>query len=238
MASYTNVTALIPPLDTSKSGLLHILSFALIFCFQWIPGVEGGGHFSQRILSARDESHVVKALFFFSVLFFAIRPMFWIAHGLASMIHLPDVTVFGELFTHESSYILMGELLDDSWRGAMLALLVAAYISTASTHINWGAGYLTNDLLMPVLRRLCQVLRITFKHLSRRDLVIWVVLGFVRGLFSRGWQRLEGIPQVHAVFTRNSTSIRNACWKGRCSSFRQPGSIDGSFQAFGCYVTW
>jgi Na+/proline symporter len=47
----------------------------------------------------------------------------------------------------ESGYVLvMNGLLPPFWRGFMLAAFFAAYMSTISTQLNWGASYLVNDV--------------------------------------------------------------------------------------------
>jgi SSS family solute:Na+ symporter len=47
----------------------------------------------------------------------------------------------------ESGYVLvMNQLLPPFWRGLLLAAFFAAYMSTISTQLNWGASYLVNDV--------------------------------------------------------------------------------------------
>ena len=36
--------------------------------------------------------------------------------------------------------------------GLVLASLIAAYMSTISTHLNWGASYIVNDLYLRYLK--------------------------------------------------------------------------------------
>jgi len=40
----------------------------------------------------------------------------------------------------------MVDHLPPLWRGFLLAAFFAAYMSTISTHLNWGASYLVNDV--------------------------------------------------------------------------------------------
>lgn len=57
-------------------------------------------------------------------------------------------SVAGEIFVEdrERGYpALIRELLPAGLMGLMLASLMAAFMSTVSTHINWGASYLAND---------------------------------------------------------------------------------------------
>jgi Na+/proline symporter len=122
----------------------------------WYPGSEpgGGGYITQRILSAKSEKHAVGATLFFNLMHFAIRPWPWILVGLCSIILFPDIQSMIDHF-HDvpEKYIqndfaypaLLREYLPKGILGLVLASLIAAYLSTISTQINWGASYLVND---------------------------------------------------------------------------------------------
>jgi Na+/proline symporter len=122
----------------------------------WYPGSEpgGGGFIAQRMLSAKSEKHAVGATLFFNLIHYAIRPWPWIIVGLASLIIFPNLASMMERFQdvpakyiqNDIAYpVMLREYLPNGILGMVLASLVAAYMSTVSTQINWGASYLVND---------------------------------------------------------------------------------------------
>ena len=115
----------------------------------WYPGAEpgGGGYVAQRIFCAKDEKHSLWATLWFNIAHYALRPWPWILVALASVILYPD------LADKEAGYVLvMVDHLPASLRGLMLAAFLAAYMSTISTHLNWGASYAINDFYRRFVR--------------------------------------------------------------------------------------
>jgi Na+/proline symporter len=115
----------------------------------WYPGAEpgGGGYVAQRIFSAKDEKHSLWATLWFNVAHYALRPWPWILVALASVVLYPT------LADKEAGYVqVMVDHLPASLRGLMLAAFFAAYMSTVSTHLNWGASYAVNDFYRRFLR--------------------------------------------------------------------------------------
>ena len=115
----------------------------------WYPGAEpgGGGFIAQRMLSTQDERHSLLATLWFNVAHYAVRPWPWILVGLVSLVAFPG------LEDPETGYILaMTEFLPPYLRGLMLAAIAAAFMSTISTELNWGASYLINDVYRRFLR--------------------------------------------------------------------------------------
>jgi solute:Na+ symporter, SSS family len=109
----------------------------------WYPGAEpgGGGYVAQRIFSSRTERDGVLATLWFNIAHYAIRPWPWILVALASTILYTDID------NPRQGYILaIVDLLPPGLTGLLLAGFAAAYMSTISTQLNWGASYLVNDL--------------------------------------------------------------------------------------------
>ena len=53
----------------------------------------------------------------------------------------------------EEGYVrVMVDVLPSPFKGLLLAAFAAAYMSTISTHLNWGASYLVNDVYLRFLR--------------------------------------------------------------------------------------
>ncbi|MBN4070544.1 Na+:solute symporter [Olleya sp. AH-315-F22] len=134
---------------------LLIIPLAVQWWSSWYPGAEpgGGGYIAQRMLAAKDENHAIGATFFFNIMHYALRPWPWIIVALASLIIFPDLASIQEAFPlvsedklgHDLAYSAMLTMLPSGLLGLVLASLVAAYMSTISTHLNWGASYIVND---------------------------------------------------------------------------------------------
>jgi Na+/proline symporter len=115
----------------------------------WYPGAEpgGGGYVAQRIFSARSERDGVLATLWFNLAHYAVRPWPWILVALASTILYPG------LENPRAGYVLaVMDLLPPGLTGLVIAGFAAAYMSTISTQLNWGASYLVNDLYARFLR--------------------------------------------------------------------------------------
>jgi solute:Na+ symporter, SSS family len=135
---------------------LFILPLAVQWWSVWYPGSEpgGGGYIAQRMLSARNETEATAATLFFNVAHYAVRPWPWILVALASLIVFPTVDSLREAFPdvsegilgHDLAYPAMLTLLPAGLLGLVVASLAAAYMSTISTHLNWGASYVVNDV--------------------------------------------------------------------------------------------
>lgn len=108
----------------------------------WYPGAEpgGGGSVAQRMLSCKDEKHALLATLWFNVAHYALRPWPWIVVALVSMVLFPG------LADKEAGYVhMMVRVLPVGFRGLLLVAFAAAFMSTISTAINWGASYVVND---------------------------------------------------------------------------------------------
>ena len=141
--------------DKSALITLLIIPLAVQWWSAWYPGAEpgGGGYIAQRMLAAKDENHAIGATFFFNIMHYALRPWPWIIVALASLIVFPDIASIQEAFPnvsedklgHDLAYSAMLTKLPSGLLGLVLASLVAAYMSTISTHLNWGSSYIVND---------------------------------------------------------------------------------------------
>jgi len=115
----------------------------------WYPGSEpgGGGYIAQRMLSARDEKHAVAGTLLFNVAHFALRPWPWILVALVALVAYPG------LADPEEGYpLLMLELLPAGLLGLLAVAFLSAFVSTISTHLNWGASYVVNDFYKPFVK--------------------------------------------------------------------------------------
>jgi len=141
--------------NTEQLIMLLIIPLAVQWWSAWYPGAEpgGGGYIAQRMLAAKDENHAIGATLFFNIMHYAFRPWPWILVALASLIVFPDIASIQEAFPavsedklgHDLAYSAMLTKLPTGLLGLVLASLIAAYMSTISTHLNWGASYIVND---------------------------------------------------------------------------------------------
>lgn len=121
----------------------------------WYPGAEpgGGGYIVQRMLAAKNEKHAFSSVLLFNIVHYAIRPWPWIIVALASIIVFPTLSDIQVAFPDTSpsiinddiAYPAMLSFLPVGIMGLVVTSLVAAYMSTLSTHLNWGASYIVND---------------------------------------------------------------------------------------------
>ncbi|MBN2339124.1 MAG: Na+:solute symporter [Acidobacteria bacterium] len=132
--------------------LTFMVYLAVNWWATWYPGAEpgGGGYIAQRILCARDEKHSLLATLWFNIAHYALRPWPWILTALCSLVLYPS------LADKESGFIMTvidPAVVPAALRGLMIAAFAAAYMSTISTQLNWGASYLVNDFYRRFLVR-------------------------------------------------------------------------------------
>lgn len=141
---------------------LLIMPIAIQWWATWYPGAEpgGGGYIAQRMLSAKDEKNAIGATLFFNIAHYALRPWPWIIVALASLVIYPSIsdiqTAFPNIPTDklgdDLAYSAMLTFLPSGLIGIVLASLMAAVMSTLSTHLNWGSSYIVNDFYLRFLK--------------------------------------------------------------------------------------
>jgi len=144
---------LIPDIaDTDLFIAVFIIPLAVQWWAVWYPGAEpgGGGYVAQRMLSAKDEKNAIWATLLFNFMHYAIRPWPWILIALASIVVFPDLESLRVAFPNtivgnDLAYPAMISFLPPGLLGLLVASLIAAFMSTISTHLNWGSSYLVHD---------------------------------------------------------------------------------------------
>jgi len=134
------------------AGKLALFTFAVYISVQWwaTGAAEGGGYIAQRLFSTKNERHSVLASLWFTFAHYALRPWPWIIVGLVSMVVFVDLPADQA----ETAYPkMLMEFLPIGLRGLMIASLVAAFMSTMDTQLNWGASYLINDFYRRFIRK-------------------------------------------------------------------------------------
>lgn len=147
---------LIPDISEGEVFLvLFIIPIALQWWSVWYPGAEpgGGGYIAQRMLSAKDEKNAIWATLLFNFMHYAVRPWPWILVALTSVIVFPTLDSIQAAFPdldpsvigHDLAYPAMMSFLPSGLLGLLLASLIAAFMSTLSSHLNWGSSYVVHD---------------------------------------------------------------------------------------------
>ncbi len=141
---------------------LLVIPLAVQWWSVWYPGAEpgGGGYIVQRMLAAKNEKHATLATLFFNVMHYAIRPWPWIIMGLASIVIYPNLAdlqqaypdLSPEFIKNDLSYAAMLQLLPVGLIGIVITSLIAAFMSTISTHLNWGSSYIVNDFYVRFIK--------------------------------------------------------------------------------------
>ncbi len=226
---------------SNKEALITLLviPLAVQWWSSWYPGAEpgGGGYIAQRMLAAKNENHAIGATFFFNIMHYALRPWPWIIVALASLVVFPDLASIQEAFPnvaedklgHDLAYSAMLTKLPSGLLGLVLASLVAAYMSTISTHLNWGSSYVVNDFYkqqinkaasekeLVLVGRISTVLLMVFSALFALVLQNALQLFDIILMFGAGtglifilrwfWWRINAWSEISAMFVSGIVSI-------------------------------
>ncbi len=177
--------------DTKSLVILLIIPIAVQWWSVWYPGAEpgGGGYIAQRMLSAKDEKHAIGATFLFNIAHYALRPWPWILIALSSLIIYPDLlsiqnafpNVDKSLIGNDIAYPAMLTKLPSGLLGLVTASLVAAFMSTISTHLNWGSSYIAFDFYKRFLKPNCNEKELV--NVGRISTIILMVFSGVLALY-------------------------------------------------------
>lgn len=232
--------SILPDFSNSEALVtLLVIPLAVQWWSSWYPGAEpgGGGYIAQRMLAAKDENHAIGATFFFNIMHYALRPWPWIIVALASLVVFPDLASIQETFPnvaedklgHDLAYSAMLTKLPSGLLGLVLASLVAAYMSTISTHLNWGSSYVVNDFYKQQINknasekelvrvgRLSTVLLMVLSALFALALTNALQLFDIILMFGAGtglifilrwfWWRINAWSEISAMFVSGIVSI-------------------------------
>jgi len=143
-----HLTEFFPSFD---NPLVPFEIFLIYVVVQWWVRYDsdGSGYIAQRINTAKSAKDAQKGSFLFAILFIVLRTWPWIMVALVSLIMFPlqygeDGQILGD---REAYYpIIMTMVLPVGLVGLAFTSLMAAFMSTVDTHLNWGSSYLTNDI--------------------------------------------------------------------------------------------
>ncbi len=179
----------LPDFNDSKSLIvLLIIPIAVQWWSVWYPGAEpgGGGYIAQRMLSAKDEKNAIGATLLFNIAHYALRPWPWIIIALASLILYPELTDIANQFPnatlgHDLGYPAMLTHLPAGLLGLVVTSLIAAFMSTISTHLNWGSSYIALDFYKRFVQPEASETKLV--NIGRLSTVILMILAASLALF-------------------------------------------------------
>ncbi len=179
-----SMVSIIPGTDAPNLGFPIFLLY--IFLLWWTVGnTDGGAYFAQRMIAAKNEKHSFLGYLWYNVAHFCLRPWPWIIVGMVAAVQFPGIAmknpITGNLEADpELGYIaVMLSILKPGLLGIMLASFLAAFMSTISTQINWGASYLVNDFYRPFIKK-----QASEKHYVRVSILLVVLMAVLGGAVS------------------------------------------------------
>lgn len=164
----------------SKLAGISASTFMAYIFLQWwaFRRSDGGGEFIQRLAASKSEAEAEKAAWFFNLLHYVVRTWPWVVVALVAIVVYPN------LEDRELGYPkLMLDFLPPAVLGLVVASLIAAFMSTVSTLINWGASYLTNDLYGRFIRP--QAPQTELVQAGRIASIVVTVLGAIAAFFAQ-----------------------------------------------------
>ena len=238
---------LLPDFHTVKPEVLLSVFFVPLLVQWWsayYPGAEpgGGGYVVQRVLAARNEKHAAGAALLFNVAHYALRPWPWIIVALCSLVVFPDVASLQARFPDmdpqfvkdDLAYPAMLTYLPAGLLGLVVTSLIAAFMSTMSTQVNWGSSVLVNDLYRRFLRPAagdhelvwagrfatlglmvlaCAVALIMQDAVSNFELMLQIGAGTGLLLLLRWfWWRINAAAEIAAVVVSASVAVSFFIW--------------------------
>lgn len=210
---------------------LLVIPLAVQWWAAYYPGAEpgGGGYVAQRMLAAKDENNAVGATLLFNIAHYALRPWPWILIALCSLVVFPDVESLKTAFPNIAQSVIDDDLaypamltyLPSGLLGIVIASLIAAFMSTISTHLNWGSSYIVNDVyqrfikpdasereqvlvgrISTVLLMVCAAVAALYLNNAKQAFDIIVLMGAGTGLLfilRWFWWRINAYSEIAAM---------------------------------------
>ncbi|MDF1565962.1 MAG: Na+:solute symporter [Deltaproteobacteria bacterium] len=145
------LTAWVPASD-SEWMPLHLFGVYVLILWWAQKYSDAGGYLMQRMAACKDARHAAGATLWFTACHYVVRTWPWLLAGLAALVLYPVAENAG--LDRETTYpMLIRDLLPTGLLGIAVASLIAAFMSTIDTHVNWGASYLVTDLYQRFLKK-------------------------------------------------------------------------------------
>jgi SSS family solute:Na+ symporter len=192
------------PAFTADNAWLPMHVFLILLLVQWwstwYPGAEpgGGGYVVQRMAACRDERHALLATLWYQIAHYCVRPWPWLIVALAALAMYPELRqqeLVDPAFDSGVGFPrVMRDLSPPGLRGLLMVTFLAAFMSTLSTQMNWGASYLVRDVYQRFLAPQADARQLT--RVSRYASLLVLVAGGLASILMFGksvdaaWQLL------------------------------------------------
>ena len=207
--------------NTEALITLLIIPLAVQWWSSWYPGAEpgGGGYIAQRMLASKNANHAIGSTFFFNIMHYALRPWPWIIVALASLVVFPDIASIHQAFPNivegklgnNLAYSAMLTKLPSGLIGLVLTSLVAAYMSTISTQLNWGSSYVVFDFYKEQINPKASEKRLV--AVGRISTVVLMVLSALLALLMQNALQLFNLLLVFGAGTGLIFILRWFWWR-------------------------
>lgn len=180
---------------------------------------DGGGYMMQRLNATKTEDDARYASILFVVVHYLVRAVPWFVVAVAALVLIPiggEPTALGGAAAlvaddRELAYpVLMVALLPPFALGLMVTSLLAAFMSTVDTHINWGASYVVNDVLCVARPEASDRLQLV---VARGAVVVFAILAAVVSLhidtIEEAWQWVAALGAALGI----PTALRWVWWR-------------------------
>ena len=213
----------------------------------WYPGAEpgGGGYIVQRMASCKNERHALLATLWYQVAHYCVRPWPWLLVAFVSLAMFPEIRQLGlgetvpglEGTKPDVGFAwVMREVSPHGLRGLILVTFFAAFMSTISTQMNWGASYLVCDVYQRFL-----VKQPTDQHLTRASRVISVLVLIVGGVAAY-WMRDTSVDDAWKMLAALGAGtgavfmLRWFWW--RINAWSEIAAMVGSLLYYNLFTYW
>jgi Na+/proline symporter len=148
--------------DPTMPLQIFLIYLFVLWWASWYPGAEpgGGGYVVQRMASSKDEKHALLATLWYQIAHYCFRPWPWLLISFVAIAYYPDLASLNK--PGNGFAMVIRDFAPVGVRGLMLIAFFAAYMSTISTQVNWGASYLVSDFYKRFINT-----RATDLHLTR-----------------------------------------------------------------------
>lgn len=154
---FTNFVPL-PPDGTASWSFVTGTIFTIYLFAQAFSNspADGGGYLMQRLAACESSAGAKKAAILFIFIQYFVRLWPWMIVALVALIVFPlgqESMVLAGKYAYlatdrEAAYpALMEILLPTGFLGIAVLGMLAAFMSTVDTHLNWGSSYIVNDFL-------------------------------------------------------------------------------------------
>jgi Na+/proline symporter len=146
----------LPGITNGSESFLNtnLFTFLIFVGVMWWAShnADGGGYIIQRMSSCKNERHALLATLWFNLCNYAFRVWPWVIVAVVSMVMFPSL--LNDPLGDKAGYPkVMVFVCGPGILGLLITSFLAAFMSTISTHLNWGASYLLNDVYRRFIHR-------------------------------------------------------------------------------------